>query len=200
MKKLFLTLTAAVALAFTANAQTEKGKLFLGGSVGYNYNKVNGTDHSNQSFNIVPNVGYFISDNFAIGTGVGYRYGQYYTDGANDVDLKVKQGAFVVAPFARAYKGNEMFKFFGQLSVPMAFGNTKVDGTKVSSTTSFGAQLSPGLAFFPHKNVGIELSVRGLYYGNDRIKDEATGSKQITNSFGLASDFFAPQLGVQFYF
>lgn len=196
MKKLFLTLTAAVALTFAANAQTEKGKLFLGGSVGYNYDKVNGTEHSTQDFNIVPNVGYFINDNFAIGTGIGYRYGQYY----NGQDLKVKEGAFVVAPFARAYKGNEMFKFFGQLSVPMAWGNTKVDGTKVSTTASYGVQLSPGLAFFPHKNVGIELSVRGLYYGNDRVKSEVTGAKTINNSFGLASDFFAPQLGVQFYF
>ncbi|GAA4789003.1 hypothetical protein GCM10023231_16610 [Olivibacter ginsenosidimutans] len=196
MKKLFLTLTAALALTFAAQAQTEQGRLFLGGSVGYNYEKVNGTDHAAQSFNVVPNIGYFISDNVAIGTGIGYQYSQHYTGS----DVKIKDNAFVVSPFARAYKGNELFKFFGQLSVPMAWSSEKEDGTKTQSVAHYGVQLSPGLAFFPHRNVGIELSVRGLYYGNDRVKDEATGHKVITNSFGLASDFFAPQLGVQFYF
>ncbi|QNL48911.1 outer membrane beta-barrel protein [Olivibacter sp. SDN3] len=196
MRRLFLTLTTAFALAFSANAQTEQGKLFLGGSVGYNYNKVNGSDHSSQGFNITPNIGYFVSDNFAIGTGIGYAYSQSY----NSNDLKVQQGAFTVSPFARAYKGNEMFKFFGQLSVPMSWGNEKIDGTKTSTNAHYGVQLSPGVAFFPHKNVGIELGVRGLYYGNNRVENESTGNKVISNSFGLASDFFAPQLGVQFYF
>jgi hypothetical protein len=196
MRKLFLTLTAAVALTFAANAQTEKGKLFLGGSVGYDYSKINGTEHSAQSFNVTPSVGYFINDNFAIGTGIGYTYAQDY----NNQGDKLKSQAFTASPFARAYKGNESFKFFGQLSVPMAWGNNKVEDTKTSTFSSYGVQLSPGIAFFPHKNVGIELSVRGLYYGNDRTKLEATGEKTIRNSFGLASNFFAPQLGVQFYF
>ncbi|MFC6098599.1 outer membrane beta-barrel protein [Olivibacter domesticus] len=195
MRKLFLTLTAAVALTFAANAQTEKGKLFLGGSVGYNYNKVNGTEQSTQGFNITPSIGYFISDNFAIGTSVGYGYSK-----ASDGDLDRKYNTINVAPFARAYKGNETFKFFGQLSAPMSWGNVKENGTKTQTVAHYGAQLSPGIAFFPHKNVGLELSVRGLYYGNDRIKDENSGAKSIQNSFGLASDFFAPQLGVQFYF
>lgn len=199
MKKLFLTLTTAVALTFAAKAQTEQGKLFLGGSVGYNYNKINGTDRSSQGFNITPNIGYFVSDNFAIGTGIGYGYGK--NSFGNDFDVAdVKTQTFNVAPFARAYKGNESFKFFGQLSVPMAWGNIKEDGTKTQTFSNYGVQLSPGVAFFPHKNVGIELSVRGLYYGNNRVKDEATNAKTINSSFGLASDFFAPQLGVQFYF
>lgn len=200
MKKLFLTLTAAVALTFAAKAQTEQGNLFLGGSVGYNYNKINGTDHSNQGFNITPNIGYFISDNFAIGTGIGYSYGKTSYDNSDYDYSDLKTQTFNVAPFARAYKGNDTFKFFGQLSVPMAWGNVKEDDTKTQTIASYGVQLSPGLAFFPHRNVGIELSVRGLYYGNDRVKDEASGSKVIKSSFGLASDFFAPQLGVQFYF
>lgn len=199
MKKLFLTLTAAVALTFAAKAQTEQGKLFLGGSLGYNYNKVNGTDNSTQGFNIAPSIGYFISNNFAIGTSVGYGYSKNSFDSDYDYpDLKTQ--TFNVAPFARAYKGNESFKFFGQLSVPMAWGNVKKDDTKTQTIASYGVQLSPGVAFFPHKNVGIELSVRGLYYSNNRVKDEAIDVKTINSSFGLASDFFAPQLGVQFYF
>jgi len=196
MKKLFLTLTAAVALTFAAKAQTEKGNLFLGGSVGYEYQKFNGSDHSTQGFSVIPNIGYFINDNFAIGTGVGYSYGQSYTD-----DVKNQVQGFHVAPFARLYKGgNDTFKFFGQLSVPMAWGSMKLDGEKVATTADYGVQLSPGVAFFPHKNVGIELSVQGLYYGHNQIKVEDTGAKTNSNSFGLASDFFAPQLGVQFYF
>lgn len=199
MKKLFLTLTTAVALTFAAKAQTEQGKLFLGGSVGYNYNKVNGSDQSTQGFTIAPNIGYFISNDLAIGTSVGYGYSKNSV--GDDYDIaETKTQTFAVSPFVRAYKGNELFKFFGQLSVPMAWGNVKDDDIKTQSIAHYGVQLSPGLAFFPHKNVGIELSVRGLYYGNDRLKDEESGQKVIHSSYGLSSDFFAPQLGVQFYF
>ncbi|WP_028295383.1 outer membrane beta-barrel protein [Olivibacter sitiensis] len=195
MKKLLLTAVAALAISFGAKAQTEQGKIILGGSVGYSYDHLNGSDANTQSFNVTPNIGYFISDNFAIGTRVGYAYRQ-----EKDGEIKDKWGSFVAVPFARKYSGTETFKFFGELSVPMAWGTVKNDGTKVASTANYGVQLSPGVAFFPKSNFGIELSVRGLYYGNDRFTNEITGGKSISNSFGLASNFFSPQLGVQFYF
>jgi len=44
MKKLFLTLSAAIAVTFAANAQTEKGKTILGGNVSYDYTKVTDAD------------------------------------------------------------------------------------------------------------------------------------------------------------
>src|SRR5690606_15534099 len=144
MKKLFLTLSAAIAVTFAANAQTEKGKTILGGNVGYDYSKVKDTDGSIQSFSILPNVGFFVKDNVALGLGFGYSGGQ--TDDGSD---KTKTGEFSVAPFARLYKGDGNFKFFGQLAVPMGWGTSKVNDTKLGTSERYGVELAPGFAYFP---------------------------------------------------
>jgi len=206
MKKLLLSLIAVSALAFTTQAQTEKGKFMLGGNVEFNSTKENGASKSDTKFNIVPSVGYFISDNFAIGTGVGFGFAKNQEGTTALPNAATKTQEFVVAPFARYYKGiNESFKFFGQLSVPMAFGNNKVtaDGdnyAKVSKYNNVGVALSPGFAFFPSKKFGIEFSVQGISYNNDSVKDN-NGTKigGSDKSFNIGANFFAPKIGVQFY-
>ncbi|QIL38073.1 porin family protein [Pedobacter sp. HDW13] len=202
MKKLLLSLVAVAGLAFGAKAQTEKGKFILGGNVGFNSTKVEGAAKSDIDFSVIPSVGYFVSNNFAIGTGVGYTYSKTVSGAVPN-----QIGAFQVSPFGRYYVGlSEQFKFFGQLSVPMAFGTVKaVDangdtGAKVGTTTSIGVNVAPGFAFFPTKRIGIEVSVNGLGYANNQIKAEATGAKTTSNSFGLEANTFAPKLGVQFHF
>jgi hypothetical protein len=200
MKKLLLSVVAVAGLVYGANAQTEKGKLILGGNVGFNSTKVEGAAKSDVSFSVVPSVGYFVDNNFAIGTGVGYNYNK-------QVSENTLNQAFVVAPFGRYYVGlSDQFKFFGQLSVPMAFGNNKIvndngdTGAKVASTTSIGVNIAPGFAFFPTKRIGIEVSVNGLGYNNLNVKNEITGGEVSSNSFGLEANTFAPKLGVQFHF
>ncbi|SEK55588.1 porin family protein [Parapedobacter koreensis] len=198
MKKLFLTLSAAIAVTFAANAQTEKGKIILGGNVSYDYSKIKDLDTEGHSLSIVPSAGYFVSDNLAVGTGLGYSYEKNTVD-ADIFGSSNTVHAFSVAPFARLYKGDGNFKFFGQLSVPMAWGTAKADDTKLGNIETYGVELAPGFAYFPTSKIGIELSVRGLYYQNASIKPEE-GSNVTSNSFGLNADSFAPKLGVQFYF
>jgi len=200
MKKLLLSVVAVAGLVYGANAQTEKGKVILGGNVGFNSTKVEGAAKSDVSFSVVPSVGYFVDNNFAIGTGVGYNYNKQVSE--NSLNQ-----AFVVAPFGRYYVGlSDQFKFFGQLSVPMAFGNNKIvndngdTGAKVASTTSIGVNIAPGFAFFPTKRIGIEVSVNGLGYNNLNVKNEITVGEVSSNSFGLEANTFAPKLGVQFHF
>ncbi|MCJ0743026.1 outer membrane beta-barrel protein [Pedobacter montanisoli] len=200
MKKVLLSLVAVAAITFGANAQTEKGKIMLGGNVGFNSTKVEGAAKSDVKFSVVPNVGYFVANNVAIGTGVGYTYNKAVSNSRQNE-------AFVVAPFGRYYVGlSDQFKFYGQLAVPMAFGTNKaVDangdtGAKLGTSTSIGVNLAPGFAFYPTKRVGIELSVNGLDYAHNEYKVESTGTKVKSNSFGLNADTFAPKLGVQFHF
>ncbi|KEQ31439.1 outer membrane beta-barrel protein [Pedobacter antarcticus] len=201
MKKLLLSLVAVSALAFTTQAQTEQGKFMIGGNVELNTNKTSGAKKTDFNFAVIPSVGYFVSDNFAVGTGIGYSYAKIYSTTAS-----VKNNAFEVSPFARAYKGiSDEFKFFGQLSVPMTFGNTKVGDAegnnmvKTGNNNQVGVALSPGFAFFPSKKIGIEFSVRGISYNDNRLEnadgDKVGGSK----NFSVGANFFAPKLGVQFY-
>src|SRR5690606_30527667 len=113
--------------------------------------------------------------------------------------IKTQVGEFSAAPFARLYKGNGNFKFFGQVSVPMGWGNSKSDGDKLGTSARYGVEVAPGFAFFPTEKIGIELSVRGLYYQNTTLKPEG-GDDVTSNSFGLDASSFAPRLGLQFYF
>lgn len=202
MKKLLLSLVVVSAMAFTTQAQTEKGKFIVGGNAAFDTNKSDADGaKSNTSFKIVPSVGYFVGDNIAVGTGVGYSYDKQVG--------KLENQAFVVSPFGRYYANlSESFKFFGQLSVPMEFGTAKaVDaegkvGDKVGSTTNIGVALSPGFAFFPTKRIGIEFGVNGLSYNNSRLEN-ADGDKikgAGSDSFSLGANFFKPNLGIQFHF
>ncbi|PYF68968.1 outer membrane beta-barrel protein [Pedobacter nutrimenti] len=200
MKKLLLSIVAVAALAFSTQAQTEKGKIMLGGNVGFNSTKVSGAAKSDVSFSVVPSIGYFVSNNFAIGTGVGYTYDKAVSD------KKLTQ-AFQVAPFGRYYVAlSEQFKFFGQLAVPMEFGTAKLvdangnTGAKLGTTTNIGVTVAPGFAFYPTKHIGIEVSVNGLEYAHNQFKAEGTGAKATSNSFGLDANTFAPKLGVMFHF
>lgn len=202
MKKLIL-FTSAILFAVTVNAQTEKGKFLVGGQVNYSSVKSDAENaEATQSFNVVPNVGYFVSDNIAVGTGVGYQFAK--TPGTQ----AEKEQAFVVSPFGRYYVGNNsQFKFFTQLSVPLAFGNVKVadndeDFSKVGSSTSIGVNLSPGFAFFPTSKIGIEFSLNGIAYENKRVKDAEDNTVEGSGSdaFSIGADFFAPRVGIQFHF
>lgn len=202
MKKLFLSVFAVAALAFNTQAQTEKGKIMLGGNLAFDSQKSDFDNaKSNTSFEIVPSVGYFVADNIAVGTGVGYSF---------DKNIgTAKSEAFVVSPFGRYYTNlSDQFKFFGQLSVPMEFGSrTAIDaagdeGAKIGNSTQIGVALSPGFAFFPTKKIGIELALNGLSYTNYRVQDanenDVKGAGYDNVSFG--TNFFAPKLGIQFHF
>lgn len=70
-------------VAIVASAQ-----VYVGGQVGFWRN----ADDNHTTFNIVPEVGYTLSDKWAIGIGLGYGYG--YNDG-------FKTNVFGVSPYAR---------------------------------------------------------------------------------------------------
>lgn len=197
MKKLFLTLTAVAALTLASNAQTEQGKFLVGGQVGFNSSKIKDTDIKATGFSINPTVGYFVSDNWAVGTSVGYGWNKAETT----KDASITTDAFQAAPFVRNYVGNGQFRFFSQLSVPMSWGKETAKLAAVETETKvnkYGVEIAPGFAFFPTSNIGIELKVRGLYY--ESRQDKAGDAKVTTNSFGLDANSLAPTLGVQFHF
>src|SRR5690554_4813314 len=174
MKKLILSIALLSGIAFTTQAQTEKGKFIIGGNVSYNSVKTDADGaKASHDFSIVPNVGYFVNDNIAIGTGIGFE-----TSKASSASQFGKTDAFVIAPFGRHYVPvAEKFQFFSQLSVPMAFGTTKaIDGDlevgdKTGSSTSIGVALSPGFAYYPSKKIGIEFALNGASYNHYTLED-----------------------------
>ncbi|MBE8715254.1 hypothetical protein [Sphingobacterium hungaricum] len=71
---------------------------------------------------------------------------------------------------------------------------------KIDSYKSFGVALAPGLAYFPTPKIGIELSVRGLYFDSATSKEESNGERTTTANFGLDVSSLAPSVGVSFHF
>lgn len=205
MKKLLLSITALCAIVLTSNAQTEKGNFLLGGTASYQSSKSDAEGaKAFENLSIVPNLGYFVADNFAVGTGVGYNYAKLPF-----ASVTGRTESFVVSPFGRYYVGlSDQFKFFGQASVPMAFGTTKSTdangetGDKTGTSTAIGVALSPGFAFYPTKRIGIELAIRGAAYNSRTVKDNDDNKLKGAGSeeFSIGTDFFTPQIGIQFHF
>ncbi len=189
MKKLLL---AAAVVAFgLSNAQIAKGTTYVSGVVGYSSTEDNNDDTKVENFAVVPTVGYFVAPNLAVGLGVGYASASEKETFQNGFD-KYTQSAFVVEPFVRKYwtLGDKLY-IFGQLSVPMQFGNEKMEenlnNTTVSNKVnynSFGVSIKPGLDYFLNKNWTIEATIGE--FGYNTSKYDVDGAKNVNNfNFGL---------------
>ncbi|MGX9985998.1 outer membrane protein [Soonwooa purpurea] len=197
MKKVILV--GALALFGAVNAQIAKGTAFISGTVGYQGQKNNNNDVTNDSFTVVPTVGYFVAPNVAVGLGVGYasasEKGKF-----NGVDYKDTTSAFVIEPLVRKYWNvSDNFLLFGQLSVPMAFGNDKAEvaGKEVGKDkfSSFGVVVRPGIDYVVAPNWTIEATIGEFGYRSAKYKD----AKSVDNyNFGL--DLGSVTFGVKYLF
>lgn len=196
MKKLLLTLAVVSACYFTADAQTKKGVSILGGAVSFQGSSIKDTDTESSNFTFGPQYAYFVTDYVAIGGALGYSWSE-------DIDATVKSSSstFSVVPFARLYDRKEgLLKFFGQLAVPMAWGSNKIDGEKTGDIASYGVALSPGFTLFPGKNIGIDFSVRGLYFNSESLTPAGGGDKTSGTNYGIDANSLAPSVGINFLF
>ncbi|PQA91959.1 opacity protein [Chryseobacterium shigense] len=200
MKK--LVLAGAIALFGLSNAQIAKGTTYVSGTLNFSSTENNNNNKTNNELTLVPTVGYFVASNVAVGVGVGYASATEKVDG-DVVDTKFTKSAVVVEPFVRKYWTlGEKFFIFGQLSVPMQFGNDKneVSTSNTSVTTkekfnSIGVAVKPGLDYFLNKNWTLEATIGEFGYSNFKYKD----AKSVNNyNFGL--DLASVGIGVKYVF
>jgi len=93
MKKVMMTLVAAM-LTVAASAQ-----VYVGGSLGIGSVKLGGND-AETTFKIVPEVGYNINDEWAVGLAIGYQQGAC-TLGKGEYAQNVDAKVFGVSPYVR---------------------------------------------------------------------------------------------------
>lgn len=184
MKKLFFTLAVMFGLTSVVNAQT--GKVWIGGSTGFNTSKVTDGERLT-NFNITPEVGYMLSDNWGVGMKLGYAHKEY-----NVLDGKAKSDGFTVSPFARYsfLRGN-----IGGLFVDGGAGYTY---SKVKSTDTKVHELEVGFRPGVAINVSDNLTLTGKF-GFLGYQYEKFGSQK-TNTFGFDFDLSQIQLGLNFVF
>ncbi|PIF46072.1 outer membrane protein [Chryseobacterium sp. 52] len=214
MKK--LVLAGAVALFGLSNAQIAKGTTYVSGQIGYSQKENNNDDSKVESFKVLPTVGYFVGTNLAVGLGVGYKNDKTTETTKNSLIVsedKNIESAFVVAPFVRKYWTiADKLYIFGQLEVPMEFGQVKEEGTSTttvggatttaststkSNFTSIGVNIKPGLDYFLNKNWSIEATFGEFGYNTSKF--DVDGAKSVNNyKFGL--NLSAVTFGVKYVF
>ncbi|MBB6272646.1 hypothetical protein HDF26_003103 [Pedobacter cryoconitis] len=211
MKRIVLFFIALTAISANSMAQTEKGKVLLGGYLDFSTQKLNSEPKSRVNFGINPTAGFFISNNLVIGAGLRYMHSSYPQSEINPLtnksnDYVQKSNGIALSPFGRYYIGiTPQLKFFGQLQASAEWTkfkadvpeNTVIDYSNMKSNF-YSASLSPGLAIFPSKRIGIELSLSGFSYSDQKFKHKGEKFSENRN-FSLSSDFFNPRLGMQFY-
>lgn len=206
MKKIILS--AIAICAFTvANAQDAKdssegfakGDLFVTGSVGFGSDKTG--DEKISSFNFSPRLGYFVSENIAIGAELSFG-SETDDDGAG---TEVKTNSFNGGVFGRYYF-TPSAKFSPFANLGLGFGSNKVT-TDIASggiNTSFEAKektfnvgLGIGFNYFLSPKWALETSWAGLNFDSN---DNGGDGDEKTNSFGLNANLSSINFGVLYKF
>jgi len=220
MKKLLFTLVILCTTVSFGFSQTEQGNLMLGGSIQLSSQSqsdesldVSGdivTDEypSSSSFSIMPEVGYFVSDGFALGLGIGYRT----TTTESSDTTSTTNNTFQIAPFARYYAPiDDNISFFGQLHVGYASrsGETETPSrTSESPTTNIiDVGITPGLAIFASDRLSINFRLPSVISfkneSTDREVDRGDDTKTLTDSnsnFNFNLSMNGAGFGVNYYF
>jgi outer membrane protein len=194
MKKIILSAIAVMAFGF-ANAQESTGKgfskgdIFISGSFGINSEKEG--DNKSTGFEIAPKVGFFVTENIAIGGKLGFS-----SDKAENAITDTQDEArLTVGAFGRYYfTPSSDFSLFGELGVDYSSVDNKLTDVKENE---IGANLGLGLSYFVSSNFAIEATWAGLgYTTNDNGGDGADK----TNSFGLGADLSSINFGLLYKF
>jgi hypothetical protein len=164
----------AVAASFSAQAQIQKGNVFVGG----NFANLNlGLDKPNVfSVDLTPKAAWFIEDNLALG---GYvNFGLETTKNAPTTT------SYGLGALGRYYMGKDVEvlrhgRIFAEATAGFGGVNVSQGGGK---TNGLNISVGPGFAYFITPNIGLEtlLKYNGLVgFGN------ATSQNNLGLSFGL---------------
>jgi opacity protein-like surface antigen len=198
MKKVILTLAAVFAFGF-ANAQDakessegfSKGDVFVTGAVGFGSESTG--DVKSSGFEFSPAVGFFVTENIAIGARLGFNSSKEEEPGEDDL----KRNSVGAEVFGRYYwTPASKFSLFGELAV--GFGSDKIEqGPGEFTANFFGVNAGVGVNYFLSSNWSIEAGWAGLgYNSNDNGGD---GAEQ-TNTFGLNVDLSTINFGLNYKF
>ena len=173
MKKIF-SVVALAAITLTASAQT-----WVGGSLGYNYNKTEDADAQN-TLTIAPEIGYDLNETWSIAAAIEYNF-------QKQGDLKTN--LFSIKPYAR-YKFYTVgdVTFFVDGYIEAGFGNVD-NGIADADLSAFGLGLTPGLAYGFCEKAGLVAHLGDLGYSFTKVEDAKTHNFGIgvnnTVSFGI---------------
>ena len=204
MKKVLLSAVALLAFGF-ANAQEEekgnggfaKGDVFVSGAVTFGSSKTG--DFKANAFEIAPKVGYFVTENIAVGASVGFQSLKFDNGAADATNSGLGLGAFGRYYFTPADK----FSLFAELGFDYTSYDEEFDaetGTVYRGSfesKEIGLGLGAGMNYFVSSNFSIEAGVAVLGYSSN---DNGGNGADKTNNFSFGGDWRAVTFGVNYKF
>jgi outer membrane protein len=189
MKKILIACVLCL-FVISLNAQTEAGKILVGGSSSfsmsantykYKSDDVNGTDGKGVDLSLAPEAGFFVMDGLAVGLALDLGMSTYKQD---DSDYKSTATSIVAAPFVKYYYGTGNIKPFATASVGFGAQSYKQDNGTISQTNKagvFGFGAGLGAAMFMNDNVALELGIGYSSMSSKDKEDNPTNYKDITS-------------------
>ena len=200
MKKIILTVAAVFAFGF-ANAQDKKessegfskGDVFVTGAFSLGSTNDKNTDAKTSSFEIAPQVNYFVTENISVGLKVGFASDKADVNGVDTQDdSSVSFGLAGRYYFTPASK----FSLFGELGAEYV-STTDNLSTPEFKVNGFGAGLGLGMNYFVSSNFSLEAGVGVLNYMS--AKPNAEGFDGVS-SFNFGGNWNSVSFGVNYKF
>ncbi len=184
MKKTLMTL-AILFVAVCANAQ-----VFVGGTAGVASTGGEGVSDET-TFKILPEIGYNINSNWAVGAVLGYEKGSFSMLGKGMLPAGDAK-AFEIAPYARyTYLRSKLVNLFVDGGIGFASGSVSH-----ADFTAFYIGLQPGLAVNLNSHISFVSKVGFLGY--EAVNPEGPGNNK--HAFGLGLNGNNIQFGVYYNF
>jgi outer membrane protein len=193
MKKIVLTLAALATFTF-ASAQEEEttgfgfsqGNIMVEGNFMYNSTNDKNTETKTSEFDFNPKVGYFITDDFAVGVELGLGSNKTEVDGT-ETD---KGSNFNAGVFGRYYflDLGQRFKTYGEVGLGMTSRKSGIDDAEVKYT-GFGAGVGLGINYFVTENFAINFGLTDILAYNSE-KSDIDGADEPETSFNANLNVF----------
>lgn len=192
----------------TLSAQTNRGQLFAGGSLSYNYDSYGTTSnytfiggytiYQNKNisvFNFNPEIGYFLSDNFSVslqpafshtsGTEISNYYSYTTAADNNFTTNDYHSSAAGVSINIRYY-----WMITNKVGIFPQFGIGTLNNTKHFDYGTLTVAASPNIVFFPTPNLGINLGFGKAVYNMDYQTKESTFNAGLNNNFSFGVNYY----------
>lgn len=196
MKKPCVILVCFVLTGSVVQAQTSNGNMMIGGSFYFNSHtyELNSRNDGN-SFAFSPSYGYFIRDNFVVGSGITVEASRSTVVGG-----KSTYRSFGFGPFARYYKftSNDRFAFFAEAGLNFESAESEQGAAGIRKGRSIFFSLEPGAAYFLTHHWGVELSMGGLGFGTSN--PDISNDNDKVNRIYFNLDSWSPSLAFRYHF
>lgn len=154
-----------------------KGDLFFSGSIGYNSTKTGDVKTSEMTF--APIVGYFITENIAIGGQLSFGRGT----SEDELDNESKTTTFGINAIGRYYlTPANRFSVYGQANIGFSSQKMDPDGGEDIKSSGWNIGVGPGFSYFLSDRIAMEAGIGLLGYSSQK-PDE--GDNTNTFEFGL---------------